>query len=72
MHTLDGCGLQCPQPGLHAKRALRDMASAERLRVLCTDPASVRDFDAFSRKHGHALLCSTERDGTYVFLIEKG
>ena len=68
---LDTKGLQCPMPLLKAKRALNAMKSGQRLRVLATDQGSVRDFRVFAEQAGHALLSSDERDGVYIYLLEK-
>ena len=68
---LDTKGLQCPMPLLKAKRALKEMASGQRLRVLATDQGSVRDFRVFAEQSGHALLSSDEREGVYIYLLEK-
>jgi tRNA 2-thiouridine synthesizing protein A len=53
---LDTCGLNCPLPILKAKKALADMSSGQVLKVLATDPGSMRDFQAFARQTGHELL----------------
>ena len=53
---VDARGLNCPLPILRAKKALADMQSGEILRVVCTDPGSVRDFQAFARQTGNSLL----------------
>ena len=53
---LDARGLTCPLPILKAKKALSDMHSGEVLKVLATDPGSVRDFQAFARQTGHTLV----------------
>jgi TusA-related sulfurtransferase len=58
-------------PLLKAKRALKEMASGQRLRVLATDQGSVRDFRVFAEQSGHALLSSDEREGVYIYLLEK-
>lgn len=55
-HEIDASGLTCPLPILKAKRALSDMRSGEILKVLATDPGSVRDFQAFARQTGNDLL----------------
>ena len=47
VHILDVKGLSCPMPLLKAKKALNEMAGGELIRVLATDPGSVRDFDVF-------------------------
>jgi tRNA 2-thiouridine synthesizing protein A len=69
--VLDVRGLNCPMPLLKAKKALNDLQPASLLRVLATDPGSVRDFEVFSRQSGHALLESRQEDGTYVYLLRK-
>jgi TusA-related sulfurtransferase len=53
---IDTRGLNCPLPILKAKKALADMASGQVLKVLATDPGSMRDFQAFARQTGHELL----------------
>jgi tRNA 2-thiouridine synthesizing protein A len=69
--VLDVRGLNCPMPLLKAKKALNDLQPASLLRVLATDPGSVRDFEVFSRQSGHALLESRQEDGTFVYLLRK-
>lgn len=68
---VDACGLQCPMPLLHAKRALNRMQAGDRLRVLATDQGSVRDFRVFAEQSGHTLLASEERAGVYIHLLQK-
>jgi tRNA 2-thiouridine synthesizing protein A len=41
---LDARGLNCPLPILKAKKALAEMKSGDVLKVLATDPGSMRDF----------------------------
>ena len=53
---LDARGLTCPLPSLKAKKALSAMHSGEVLKVLATDPGSLRDFQAFARQTGNELL----------------
>lgn len=57
---VDARGLNCPLPILRAKKALAELTSGELLRVIATDPGSVRDFQAFCRQTGHALVQQTE------------
>ena len=58
-------------PLLKAKRALNGMRVGQTLRVLATDPGSVRDFDLFSRQSGHGLLESGLSEGIYSYLLKK-
>lgn len=55
-HEVDARGLNCPLPILRAKKALADMQSGQLLKVVCTDKGSVRDFQAFTKQTGHALV----------------
>ena len=60
---IDARGLTCPLPILRAKKALSDMQSGEILKVVATDPGSVRDFQAFARQTGNDLV---EQQSTMV------
>ena len=64
-------GLNCPLPILRAKKALNSMQSGQTLRVVATDPGSVKDFEAFSQQTGNELLESGEGNGEYVFVLKK-
>jgi len=68
---LDASGLNCPLPILRAKKMLKGMDSEQILRVIATDPGSVKDFDAFAKQTGNELLESSEEGGKYVFFIKK-
>ena len=69
--TLDASGLNCPLPILRTKKALAGMESGKVLQVIATDPGSVKDFEAFARQTGNALLESTSDAGRFVYLIRK-
>ena len=56
---LDARGLNCPLPNLRTKKALNEMRMGTVLKVLATDPASLKDFQAFSRQTGKTLLGHT-------------
>ena len=47
---IDTRGLNCPLPILRAKRALSDMTTGQVLKIVATDPGSMRDFQAFSNR----------------------
>jgi tRNA 2-thiouridine synthesizing protein A len=53
---IDTRGLNCPLPILKAKKALADLASGQMLKVVATDPGSVRDFQAFAKQTGNELV----------------
>jgi len=68
---LDARGLNCPLPILRTKKTLNEMASGEVLRVVATDPGSVKDFAAFAKQTGNELLSSSESGGEFTFFIKK-
>ena len=68
---LDARGLNCPLPILRAKKSISTLASGEVLRITATDPGSVKDFEAFCKQTGHALLNSSQDNGNFVFDIRK-
>ena len=68
---LDARGLNCPLPILRTKRSFNEMHSRQVLKILATDPMSVRDFQAFSRQTGHELLADGERAGEFFFYLRK-
>ena len=68
---LDTRGLNCPLPILRTKKSLNDMAHSQVLRVVATDPGSVRDFQAFCKQTGNQLVSSIEQDGEFIFVLRK-
>jgi tRNA 2-thiouridine synthesizing protein A len=68
---LDTRGLNCPLPILRTKKALSDISSGQVLKVVATDPGSVKDFETFSRQTGHALLQHAEANGEFTFFMKK-
>ena len=68
---LDARGLSCPLPILKTKKSLNELASGQVLKVVATDPGSVKDFDAFANQTGHALLSSTQQDKEFIFYMKK-
>jgi tRNA 2-thiouridine synthesizing protein A len=68
---LDARGLNCPLPILRAKKALTDMNSGQVLKILATDPGAVKDFEAFSKQTGNALLSSNTENDAFTFFMKK-
>ncbi|MDO8178419.1 MAG: sulfurtransferase TusA family protein [Undibacterium sp.] len=68
---LDARGLNCPLPILKTKKALADMITGEVLRVMATDPGSVRDFKAFSKQTGNELLSHLENSKEFEYFIKR-
>ena len=68
---LDARGLNCPLPILRAKKSLSDMRRGEVLKILATDPGSIKDFEAFAKQTGHPLLSSSRTGGEFLFYMKK-
>ena len=68
---LDARGLNCPLPILRAKKALTDMGSGQVLKIIATDPGSVKDFQAFAKQTGNPLLASEAADKEFIFFMKK-
>ena len=68
---LDTRGLNCPLPILRTKKALTDMASGQVLKITATDPGAVKDFQAFCKQTGNALLSSSTENKEFVFFMQK-
>jgi len=68
---LDARGLSCPLPILRTKKALADMTTGQVLRIVATDPGSVKDFQAFSKQTGNQLLEHGEANREFTFFMQK-
>ena len=68
---LDTRGLNCPLPILKAKKALADMRSGEVLKVIATDPGSMRDFQAFARQTGNELVEQASDHDEFVHYLRR-
>ena len=68
---LDARGLNCPLPILRTKKALGELQSGQVLRIVATDPGSVKDFAAFCKQTGNELLSTAEAGGEFTFFMKK-
>ncbi|HOB45366.1 MAG TPA: sulfurtransferase TusA family protein [Zoogloea sp.] len=69
---VDARGLNCPLPILRAKKGLAEMQAGQVLRIVATDPGSVKDFAAFARQTGNELLEQHELpDKAYEFFLRR-
>ena len=68
---IDTRGRNCPLPILKAKKALADMNSGDILKVVATDPGSMRDFQAFARQTGNELLEQADSNDEYVHYLRR-
>lgn len=68
---VDASGLSCPLPILRCKKGLSDLKSGQVLKVIATDPGSVKDFNAFCAQTGHELLQLDNKGTSFTFFIKK-
>jgi len=68
---LDTRGLNCPLPILKAKKALADMLTGEVLKVVATDPGSIRDFQAFARQTGNELVEQESSNDEFIHFLRR-
>jgi tRNA 2-thiouridine synthesizing protein A len=69
--TLDARGLNCPLPILRTKKSLSGLQSGDTLKVVSSDPGSLKDMVAFCTQTGNALLSSQQAGSVYEFFIRK-
>ena len=68
---IDTRGLNCPLPILKAKKALAGMESGQLLKVLSTDAGSLRDFQAFAKQTGNALVEQQTLGDEFVHVLKR-
>lgn len=68
---LDARGLNCPLPILRTKKFLAEMNSGEILKILTTDPGSVRDFNAFAGMTKNEIIDSGSCGHEFYFYLKK-
>ncbi len=68
---IDTRGLNCPLPILKAKKALSDMNSGDVLKVVATDPGSMRDFQAFARQTGNELVEQSNVSDEFIHYLRR-
>jgi tRNA 2-thiouridine synthesizing protein A len=69
--TVDATGLACPLPILRAKKALATLTAGDVLRVITTDRGAVRDFQAFCKQTGNALLAQIDEADRVTHYLER-
>ena len=70
-HVVDARELRCPMPLIKAKQALNAVNSGDTVKVLTTDPQSVRDFQAFAKLSSHELLECDNDGSVFYFVLRK-
>ncbi len=68
---LDARGMNCPLPILRTRKMLNEMTSGQVLRIVATDPGSVKDMEAFAKQTGNPLVSHDQQGAEYVFYMRK-
>jgi len=68
---LDARGLNCPLPILRTKKSMNGMAAGEVLKVVATDPGSVKDMEAYAKQTGNEIVGSESSGDEFTFFIKK-
>jgi tRNA 2-thiouridine synthesizing protein A len=68
---IDTRGLNCPLPILKAKKALTELQSGQLLKVVATDPGSMRDFQAFAKQTGNELVDQQVQGNEFVHVLRR-
>ena len=68
---VDTKGLSCPMPIVKTAQAMKTLTSGQLLEVLATDPGSTKDFEAWARTTGNALVESGSDAGVFRFVLQK-
>ncbi len=68
---LDARNMACPMPILRTHKSLSQMSSGQVLRVVATDKAAPKDFEAFCRQTGNELLSMSEQNGEHCFYLRR-
>ncbi|HIA30975.1 MAG TPA: sulfurtransferase TusA family protein [Candidatus Marinimicrobia bacterium] len=68
---LDCTGLNCPLPILKTKKQIDAMETGQILKMEATDPGSINDVIAWTRRTGNELVSQTEDGDIYIFYIKK-
>lgn len=69
--TVDARGLSCPMPIVRTAQIIRSVPPGSVIEVLATDPGSQKDFTAWARSTGNALLEERVENGVYHFVIRR-
>lgn len=69
--VLDCSGLACPMPIIKTRKAIDGLQVGQVLKMIATDPGSIPDIEAWSKKTGHTVLETEQAGGKYTFYIKK-
>jgi len=69
--SVDAKGLSCPMPIVRTAQHIRSVPSGALVEVLATDPGSVKDFAAWARSTGNAIVEQSDEGGVLRFVFQR-
>ena len=69
--VLDCSGLKCPLPIIKTRKQIETLKSGDILKMIATDPGSINDTNAWSRRTGNKILKQSHENETFIFYITK-
>ena len=67
--TIDATGLKCPEPVMMLRNALRKAEPGTCLRLIASDPSTLRDIPTMCRFMNHQLISQEERTDLHEFVV---
>ena len=67
--TIDASGLKCPEPVMMLRYALRKVDAGTCIKLVATDPSTLRDIPTMCRFMRHQLVSEETRAGCYEFIV---
>ena len=69
-YEIDATGLRCPLPVLKFKKLDKLLPGGAVVRVIATDPDSVKDFTVLCQMKGYQILEIDQVEDTFVIVIQ--
>lgn len=68
---VDYSGLKCPMPIIKTRKTIESLKSGDILKMIATDPGSINDIKAWSRRTGHMIIKEDHQEQVFVYYICK-
>lgn len=68
--VIEAQGLYCPEPVMMLHSVVAELSSGEVLKIIATDPSTLRDIPKFCQFLGHELVKKEAKGDEYLFWIK--
>jgi tRNA 2-thiouridine synthesizing protein A len=69
--NIDAIGLICPEPIMMLHKAIHESNPGDVIKLIATDPASVKDVEKFCEFLNHELISFEKNEDKLIFKIKK-